>query len=645
MISFLRRKLSTWVALGLFGIILIAFIVTGVNLPDGSSIGSLGGNPDAPARVGGEDVSGQDVLQRTQAQFEAARRQNPDLTLAAFVRSGAVDQTVEQILNVRALESFANDEGMFVSRRLVDAEIANIPAFRGPTGQFDRNAFLAVLAQQKLSESMVRQDIARDKLATMIAVPLSAGVRVPATLASPFAAAQLEQRSGVVIAVPNSAIPFGKSASDAEIQAYYKQNQSLYTAPESRFIRYARFDRSRFAKLAVPSEAEIAKAYKDRSAQYAGKETRILTQVIVPDQAKASSIAAKVKAGSSIEAAAKAAGSEATTLSEQDKAAFSGLSSAAVADAAFAAAQGAVTAPGKSGLGWHVVRVDKINKTAAKPISAVRAELSAELAKGKTDGLIADFITKIEDAIASGATFDDVVKADGLTVEASPAIDAQGAGVAGDYKLPAEFSQILRDAFQAELDDDPAVIALPGNEAYVVYDLDRIIAAAPRPLAEVRNKVAADIENNRASAAARAIASAIQAKLDKGVPVAEAVRGAGIALPTPKSISVRRLELSLEQGNVPASTEALFALRKQKSRLVEESDKKGWAVVYLSDIKRPETAEQAGLVQVQQRQMARAIGEEYSIQFTRAVRAMVGAKVHPDAIAKLKRDIGGTAGQ
>lgn len=645
MISFLRRKLSTWVALGLFGIILIAFVVTGVSLPDGSGVGSLGGNADAPARVGGQDVSGQDVLQRTQAQYDAARRQDPDLTLSAFVRSGAVDQTVEQILNVRALESFANDEGMFVSRRLVDAEIANIAAFRGPTGQFDRNAFLAILAQQKLSEILVRQDIARDKLATMIAVPLSAGVRVPATLASPFAAAQLEQRSGLVIAVPNSAVPSGKSATDAEILAYYKQNPSLYTAPESRIIRYARFDRSRFAKLAVPSEAEIAKAYKDRSAQYAGKETRILTQVIVPDLATAAVIAARINTGTSIEAAAKAAGSEATTLSAQDKAAFSGLSSTAVAQAAFATAQGAVSAPNKSGLGWHVVRVDKIVKTSAKPLSDVRAELSAELAKGKTDGLVADFVTKIEDSIAGGATLDDVVKAEALVVEASPAIDVGGAAVVGDYKLPAEFAQVLRDAFQAVLDDDPAVIALPGNDAYVLYDLDRITPAAPRPLAEVRSKVASDIENNRASAAARAIANAIQAKLSKGVAAAEAIRGAGISLPAPKSISVRRLELSLEQGRVPATTEALFALRKQQARLVEDSDKRGWSVVYLSDIKRPETAEQAGLVQVQQRQMARAIGEEYSIQFTRAVRAMVGARANPAAIGKLKRDLGGATGQ
>jgi peptidyl-prolyl cis-trans isomerase D len=39
---------------------------------------------------------------------------------------------------------------------------------------------------------------------------------------------------------------------------------------------------------------------------------------------------------------------------------------AAVADAVFAAAQGKVATPAKSGLGWHVIRVDAIVKKPAR---------------------------------------------------------------------------------------------------------------------------------------------------------------------------------------------------------------------------------------------------------------------------------------
>lgn len=640
MISFFRRILSSWMVLGLFGIILIAFIVTGVNLPDGSSVGSLGANRDAPANIGRDDISAQEVLQRTQATYEAARRENPELTLPAFVRAGALEQTVDQMLNLRALERFANDQGIYASKRLIDAEIASIPAFRGPTGEFDRNAFLGALSQQRLTEAGVRLDIGRDKIATMVAVPLSAGTRVPAALAGPYAAALLETREGLVANVTGSAMPKGKPATDAEVQAYYKANIARYTAPETRTLRYARFDKARFAKNATPTESEIAAAYKAKSAQFASKETRVLTQVIVPDQAAANAIAAKIKAGTAIDAAAKAAGSEATTLAAQDKSAYAGLSSATVADAAFAAAQGAVTAPVKSGLGWHVVRVDKINLISGKSLADVRGGLVADLVKSKTDGLLATFITRVEDAIADGSTFEDIVKAEGLTAETTPAITAAGTSTA--YKLPDDLTPILRDAFQAELDDDASVISIVNGEIYALYDLDRIIPAAPRPIATVSDQIRTDIERDRAGKAARAIASAILAKVNSGTPIAEAVRAAGVSLPAPQPLSSRRIELESRQGNVPATLTALFALKGKQARLVESPEQGGWSVVYLANIVRPAAAEQLGLIQVQQQQMARTVGEEYTAQFTRAIRTLVNAQRNPAAIDKLKRDLGGT---
>jgi peptidyl-prolyl cis-trans isomerase D len=644
MISFFRRILTSWVVLGLFGLILIAFVVTGVNLPDGSSIGSLGSGDKAPAQIGRSELPAKDVLQRTQAEFEAARRQNPELTLSAFVRSGAVEQTIEQMMSLRALERFANDEGIFASSRLIDAEILNIPAFRGPTGQFDRNVFLGILSQQRLSEASLRSDIGREKIATMIAVPVTAGLRVPVGFATPYASALLETRQGQVATIPNSAIPAGKPANDAEIQTYYKSNSARYTAPETRSIRYARFDRGRFASRAAPTDSEIEAAYKAKADQFAGKETRVLTQVIVADQATANAIATKVKAGTSIEAAAKAAGGEATTLAEQDKAAYAGLSSGAIADAAFGAAQGAVVAAGKSGLGWHVVRIDKIVRTSGKSLADARASLIPELTKSKTDGLLADFITKMEDAIADGATFEDVVKSEGLTAEVTPMITQIGSAPKNaGYTFPADLAPILRDAFQAEVEDDATVIAIAAGLNYTLYDLDRIVPAAPRPIGEIRDQIKNDIENERASKAARAIASAIIAKVNKGTPLAVAMGASGVSLPAAKPLSSRRLDmLELKEG-VPPALDTLFKISKNQARLIEAPGKSGWLIVTLDRLIPAPATSQPGLVQTMQQDMMQILGQEYSNQFANAVKAAVGAKRNPAAIAKLKADLTGAS--
>ena len=58
---------------------------------------------------------------------------------------------------------------------------------------------------------------------------------------------------------------------------------------------------------AVPTDAEIAAQYQQDRARYAPTEKRTITQVVVADQAGAAAIAAKVKAGTAIADAARAA--------------------------------------------------------------------------------------------------------------------------------------------------------------------------------------------------------------------------------------------------------------------------------------------------------------------------------------------------
>src|SRR3546814_6479434 len=69
-------------------------------------------------------------------------------------------------------------------------------------------------------------------------------------------------------------------------------------------IQYALFDSAAVPVPAV-TDAEIAKVYKDNAAQYAASETRRFAQVILPDQAAANALAAKIRGGTSLTAAAQ----------------------------------------------------------------------------------------------------------------------------------------------------------------------------------------------------------------------------------------------------------------------------------------------------------------------------------------------------
>jgi peptidyl-prolyl cis-trans isomerase D len=639
MISFFRRALSSWYVLGLLGLIMVAFIVTGVGTPSG--LGNVGGSGSNLASVSGRAVTAEELSQRLETALKRAREEQPGMTRASFIRQGAFDAILKELTDFVSLDAFANKHGMAISHRLIGGEIASIPAFNGATGKFDQARFQQVLASQGMTEARLRADIMQSIALRHILIPVSASAGAQTGIALPYAALALESRTGSIGAVPLAAMARGTAPTQADIETFYSRNANRYTVPETRSVRYATFDKNRFVGKVPPSEAEIVAYYTKNAQTYAGRETRGLTQIIVPNQASAARIAAAVRSGTAFAAAAKTAGVEALTLPALEKAAFAKQSSDAVAAAAFSAAKGSLTAPVKSGLGWHVIRVDSLTAIAGKPLANVRGEIAALLTKKKVDEALINFETDIADAVSDGQTFDDVVKAKGLSVTTTPALTASGispeqAGFKGGAELPL----ILRDAFQAEIDDDPVIVNLT-PDSFAFYDLERINMAAPRPLSQISQQVAADFEADRASRAAKKIADAIAVRVSAGTPLSTALAGAGVSLPAPRPIGARRIDISKAGQNVPPALNLLFNMAPKKAKVIEMAENQGWLIVWLDTVQAGKVTDPQ-LVAATQRELSDLIAREYTEQFTAAVQAELKLTRNSAAAAQLKANLLGS---
>lgn len=644
MISFFRRlissKIGLFVMFGFLGLIAVAFVTA--DMSNTANFGPAGGG-ESVAEVGDAELAGTELVARTQQQFENARAESPELQLSQFVREGGFDSTLDRLINGMIVEEFARSQGLVVSRRLEDGEIASIPAFRGATGTFDRTAFDAVLRQQGISEAQVRADVARDLLARQLVIPISGAARAPLTLVMPYASLLLEARTGQAGFVPKSAVQQEPAPTDAELSTYYSRNVARYTVPERRVLRYAIIDRERFA--ATPTDAEIAQAYQANQAQYAGRELRNLAQVILPDQAAANALAARVRGGMTLEQAASAAGFDAVTLEGQSRDAYAELSSPAVAQTVFSAQQGAIAGPGQSPLGWHVVRVDGIETIAGRPLAEVRDDIAAVLAVEKTSTALVEFTTALEDSIADGATFDEAVAANRLQTVTTPAVtengtnpDAPGAAVAP------EIAAIAPQAFHSEADDDPLVQVLVPDQRFAVVDVESVVPAAPRPLAQIRAQVAGDFVADRSFQRARAIATAVAAKVNAGTPLAQALNEAGVPLPAPETIGGRRQEIA-QTGAVAPRLALMFSMKEGSAKTLEAPDRTGWHVVYLDEIERGDARGRPDLVAATQAEFGQVLGQEYVEQFIGAARAEVGVERDAEAIERVRRELTGAGGQ
>lgn len=644
MLSIFRSKKSQKFMVVVLVIGLFAIVATGFGTDGMGGLGGAGGagGGQSLVSVGGEAVTPNEVNDQVNRQLDRARQREPEIDVASFVRAGAFEEIVRQLVSQKAMVAFAEKVGIGVSKRMVDGQIASIPQFKNIAGQFDRQAFQQALQREKMTEEQLRREMSGALIQRQVLLPVAGSPFVPQAMAVQYASLLLEQRSGSVGLVPAAAMGAGREPTDAEVAAFYRQNQGRYTIPERRVIRYAIIGAERVAAAAKPTEAEIAAVYRQNQAQYGAKETRTLSQVVLPDEAAARALAAKIAGGTSFAAAAAGAGFGAGDIAvgDQTRDQFAKLSSPTVAAAAFAAAQGGTTAPVRSPLGWHVIRVDAINTSAAQPLAAVRGDIESRLATQKSTEALTSLVTKIEDSIGEGSSFEEVARANGLAIQETPPVTGAGLqpGVAG-WQPPAELGPLLRPAFDMGEDDDPLVEAIVPNQRFALFSVSRIVPAAPPPLQQIAQIVKADLVKRRASERARAVATALVAKINGGVPARQAFAEADVKLPAPQAVTARRIDIARPNQPVPPPLAMMFSLPRGKARLLAAPQGAGWFVVHLEQTVAGNAATAPQLVQATRSQFQRIIGEEYAEQFSRAVEKSVDVERNEDAIRATKQGL------
>jgi len=637
---FIRSKFGAIFAILFLGVIAGAFILG--DLSSGRYGTSMGGGGTA-AKAGGEKLSQNELQDRVQRVFENARRSNPGLQIAQFFAQGGGTQVYDQLVASLTLKAFADDQGVHVSKRLVDAQIAQIPAFQDAAGNFSQDNFRQLLIRERLTEQSLRDDISREILQRQLLGPIGLGVKLSDSLVLPYASLLLEARQGTVAAIPAIAFLDDKNPTDAQLADYYKRSADRYTIPEQRRIRYALIDAERFAQASQPSDAEIAAAYNQNKAAYAAKQNRSIEQLVLPTEAGAKAIADQVKGGKTLAAAAQGAGLAVSTVADQSREALTASASKAVADAAFAAKQGELVGPVRGSLGWLLLRVTGVNDTPARPLAAVRGEIVTTLRAQKEKQLLTDFTGKLEDQIANGGTFDEVVKDNGLKLETSPLLVATGKQVEDQaYVAPDDIKPLLTPVFAMSADDDAQLIPITPDKRYALAAPSDIVAAAPPPLAKIKSLVLTQYKLNQGNEKAKKLAEQIQTKVAKGMKLADAIAGAGIKLPPPQTLGGRRADIMRGEQRPPAEVAILFSMAPNTVKTLPIGQDRGYFVVQLNAIQRGDAKDQPALLAQVRDQLGQVVGEEYGQQFERAAEKELGVTRNAAAIANVRKALAAT---
>ena len=627
MLQFFRKAMSSPLALGVLGLVLVAFIITGIGDPFAGSAGKQG----TVAIIGEQTLVEADLQRALDRVVRAARERDPKTSLADIAKDGAVPLVAEQLIGQTAMEEYARSLGLGASDRAIGAVIAGIPAFQ-LGGKFDQATYDRLLAEQRLSDRQLRDEIGGDILRKQLLTPLSAALGVPNGMALPLAQQLVDIHRGRVALVPPAA---ETPATESEITKFYTDNKARFSLPERRAFRWAEIDRTALTAGIKVSDAQIADAYRKDAARYGAVPTRRLLQVVVPDEDKARALAAAAKTEGFARAAQRLAGFGAAdiALGEKTQADFGKETSPAVASAAFALpAPGAISAPVKSAFGWHVLSLEALGAP-AKTLDQARPAILADLsARAATDALSA-LVARIEDAAEEGKSFTDIAAAEGLTIRSQGAVAENGGQLDGPpvsgralVLAPRAFQQLPDDGLSVQTLEDGGVIALETSE---------VIPPSIRPLADIKPLVAALAARDKAVKAARKTADSIVAAVAKGQDFSKAVAAAG--LPAPQPLSGRRVD-AMQMQAVPPVIQAFLATPPGKTRVL--SGLEGWALIHVDEVVPGDLAQVPGIVDAMRREVAAQLPEEFATALAAATARELKVERNTKTIDALARRLG-----
>lgn len=643
MLSFFRRFFQSKIGLPVFigFLILVAFAFAAADIT-GSTFGGVSGDSRV-AVVGKEPIPASELSGATRLALEQVRSQfDPTITMEEFFEQNGLEEVMKQLVDRTAAGVFAQKYGLRAGRNLIDSEILKIPAFAGPTGEFNQDIYLAALRQRGLTEASLRRDLRDGLLEQQLFETALAKPVMPEKIARQYAALVLERRRGDIALIPSAAFAPAGEPSTAQLEAWYRENRTRFIRPERRVIRFAIFTADDLKVDASVSDAEIAARFRANADAYQASEQRAVSYFIVPTEDAARSFGTRLQGGLSLENAARDAGFNVARGGLRSKDDLANSTNLAFADAVFATAERGYVTPVRGTLGWYVARVDRVQRTPARTLAQVSGEIAEQIKREKQAAAIAQRTSEIEAEIDSGTALAEVARTYGLKVETTPELLADGRVFgSNDGQMIQALMPLVSTAFQMD-ESEPQLAELAAGSEFAIFDVARIEEARAPPLADVRDQVVAGWKRSEGARLARAAADRVMKKVEGGASLTAALAAENKSGIERETIDLKRRDLLSRAGtNVPPALILMFSMAQGSTKKLEAPQDLGWFVVNLDEISTDPVESEPGLVVQTRQQLAPPLAREYREQMLAAIRKEVGVERNEAAIDAVRKQMAG----
>jgi peptidyl-prolyl cis-trans isomerase D len=517
------RILLGVVVLALSGGMLLYLVPTGP--------GDTRTSTDAVAKVGDQTVTVAEI--RQQLNQIKQRNQVPPMLEPYYAQ-----QILRQLLLQREMEYEAGQLGIRVSNDEIADRIKLIlpAAFNGgtPIAPDQYAALVQSRTQMSVSEfeDTVRLGMLQEKFQKLVTDGISAG---PAELQEEFVYRNQKVKLDYAFIKPED-LQAKITLNEAEIAAAYERNKAKYQVPEKRVVRYAIVDVNQVRQSLEVSDDQLKAQYQKNIQDYQVPNRvhveHILLMTVGKTDAevdeikkKAQDILNQAKKGANFEDLAKKYSEDPGTKDKGGDLGWivQGQTVAEFEKAAFSLPKGSISDLVKTQYGFHILKIIDKESAHTKPFDEVKDSIRTPLLLSEADKRAGDIADKLSQAVrqSNKVSLDDLAKQYHLTVGETRPVAATDPLVELGNSPDVKVSDAIFRLRQGELS-----LPVHTDRGYLVLSIQQILSAHQGSLDEVRDKVVAELKQEKASAEAHTKAD----ELTKRVKAGEKFDGAAKAL-------------------------------------------------------------------------------------------------------------------
>ncbi len=517
----------------IFGVLItiIALSMLLYLVPQGTN--TTEGATDVLAKVGDQNVTMGEVRQ----QLDEIGRRNPiPKPLEGLYARNILNQLVFQ----KEIEFEAKNLGIAVSdQERADRIKQYVPAaFNGDTfvgmDAYAREVQTRFQLTVPVFEDLVKQGLVEEKFRKLITDGISAS---PAELQDEFKSQNEKIKLDYVLVKPED-LESKITPAESDIKAYYEQNKAKFQIPEKRVVRYALLDLTQLRQNTVVTDDDLKMAYQQNIQQFQvpnrvhAEHILLLTTggktdaEVAETKKKAEDILAQAKKkGANFEDLAKKYSEDPGSKAKGGDLGWvlPGQMVPEFEKATFSLKVGEISDLIKTQYGFHIIKVLEKETAHTKTFDEVKDQLRPTLLLNKVDQEASKTADHMSADIrqSNKTTLDQLAQKYHLTIAETHPVGP------GEPVLELGNGQDVKDEI-FQLRQGGLSLPLRTDRGYVVLSLRQSLPAHPGTLEEVRDKVVAELKQQKSSELAQSKANELEKRVKSGEKFAAAAKLLGL---------------------------------------------------------------------------------------------------------------------